>query len=52
MEVRNTVDDTRGEPGSLAEREDQIVEGTRIFGRDEDERLRLKIRYVDVWSGV
>ena len=49
MEVRRTVDDTRGEPGSPAEREDLIVEGTCIFGRDEDERLRLEIRDVDVW---
>jgi hypothetical protein len=47
MEVRRTVDDTRGEPGLPAEREDLIVEGTRVFRRDEDEQLRLKIRYVD-----
>ena len=47
MEVRRTVDDTRGEPGFPAEREDLIVEGPYIFGRDQDERLRLKIRYVD-----
>jgi hypothetical protein len=27
---------------------DLIVEGTRVFGGDEDEQLRLKIRYVDM----
>jgi hypothetical protein len=47
MQVRNTVGDTRGEPGSPAEREDLIVEGTRVFGREEDEQLRLESRYVD-----
>jgi hypothetical protein len=47
MEVGNPVGDPGSEPGAPAEREDLIVEGPRIFGGDEDERLRLKIRNVD-----
>src|SRR5688500_6891515 len=45
--VRNTVAHTRGEPGLPPQSEDLVIEADGLFGSNDHEQLRRKVRYVN-----